>query len=389
MARFSLGSYLAFDLLPAPYPGGGRLRKKQIKRLRREIELQAKLLPRVLSGDWPGAVVESLREGPLGEFLAPVSDRALKHAVSVVIREDRFYAAMAKRRRRGLLNILTGGSQGRRAKKPWEGRNWRNFGLGAVPHSFAEFKRAINEGRKEKTWYEWSGLVDGKDVRLKGYEKWLQIYVVNGVDYSTGTGTDTVREFNAALHAPFLVEQGVDEWQRRRKKGHRAVRNRREAVALFADLGVPGAGDLDPLELRGEYRRLARTHHPDRNPDRIQEATQILADLNSAHEILATGRGGPRQPWEDLGGEEPGGFDPGPPQPFGAMYMDEQGRRIMMPEAPAQAVFRIQMGMGGRGDWRVFSEWAQANGLEQMFDEMSRAFGGAEALGGGRHRRLR
>jgi hypothetical protein len=70
------------------------------------------------------------------------------------------------------------------------------------------------------------------------------------------------------------------------------------------------------------------------------------------------------------------------------MYMDEQGRRIVMPEGPAQAVFRIQMGMGGRADWRVFSEWAQANGLQQMFDEMSRAFGGAEVLAGGRHPRL-
>ena len=172
------------------------------------------------------------------------------------------------------------------------------------------------------------------------------------------------------------------------RTGHRAVRNRREAVELFDNLGVPGAGDLDPLELRTEYRRLARTHHPDRNPDRIPEATQILADLNSAHEILTTGRAGPEQPWEAGEAEEPAGFPGGAPQPFGAMYMDEQGRRLVMPEGPAQAVFRIQMGMGGRADWRVFSEWAQANGLQQMFDEMSRAFGGAEALAGGRHRRL-
>jgi hypothetical protein len=100
--------------------------------------------------------------------------------------------------------------QGRRAKKPWEGRNWRNFGLGAVPHSFAEFKRAINEGRKEKTWYEWSGLVDGKDVRLKGYEKWLQIYVVDGVDYSPGGDLRTVRQFNEALYEPWIRRTRMD-----------------------------------------------------------------------------------------------------------------------------------------------------------------------------------
>jgi len=170
--------------------------------------------------------------------------------------------------------------------------------------------------------------------------------------------------------------------------GHRAVRSRREAVELFESLGVPGAGDLDPLELRREYRRLARTHHPDRNPDRVQEATQILSDLNSAQEILTADRGEPRgEAWDEWEGEA-AGFGGGQPQPFGAMYMDERGRRLTMPQEPAQSVFRIQMGMGSRSDWRVFSQWAQANGLQQMLDEMSRAFGGAEALAGGRHRRL-
>ena len=45
--------------------------------------------------------------------------------------------------------------------------------------------------------------MDGKSVRLKGYEKWLQIYQVDGLRYSPGMGIDTVREFNEALADPF------------------------------------------------------------------------------------------------------------------------------------------------------------------------------------------
>lgn len=37
--------------------------------------------------------------------------------------------------------------------------------------------RLANKGK----WYTWQGVVNGKDVSLKGYNTWLQILRVNGL----------------------------------------------------------------------------------------------------------------------------------------------------------------------------------------------------------------
>ena len=49
-----------------------------------------------------------------------------------------------------------------------------------------EFIKTVNSVRlqnKDK-WYWWTGTVNGKSVELKAYNTWLQIFRIDGVNYS-------------------------------------------------------------------------------------------------------------------------------------------------------------------------------------------------------------
>ena len=54
--------------------------------------------------------------------------------------------------------------------------------------------RLTNEGK----WYTWQGIVNGKEVNLKGYNTWLQVLRVNGLQ--CGNCADrSVKEFKSDL----------------------------------------------------------------------------------------------------------------------------------------------------------------------------------------------
>jgi len=63
-----------------------------------------------------------------------------------------------------------------------------------------EFKQGINKNRKtnKDNWYYWQGMVNGKSISLKGFNTWLQVFKIDGVDYSGSTDI-SVKDFNLLL----------------------------------------------------------------------------------------------------------------------------------------------------------------------------------------------
>ena len=64
--------------------------------------------------------------------------------------------------------------------------------------SMKQFIKSINSKRKQGGWYTYVGVVEGKNVSLKGYNTWLQVYNVNGVNCG-GNMEVSVKEFNNTL----------------------------------------------------------------------------------------------------------------------------------------------------------------------------------------------
>ena len=60
------------------------------------------------------------------------------------------------------------------------------------------FFKLINDARKsnKNQWYGFVGAVEGKEVSLKGYNTWLQVYRVDGLNQPT-------KKFNEELSRPF------------------------------------------------------------------------------------------------------------------------------------------------------------------------------------------
>ena len=77
--------------------------------------------------------------------------------------------------------------------------------------SVQEFVKQINQLRRnnKNKWYYFLDTVEGKKVQLKGYNTWLQIYKVNGIDYSNCMD-GTVKQFNTTLIKPFEVSNYAD-----------------------------------------------------------------------------------------------------------------------------------------------------------------------------------
>ena len=66
------------------------------------------------------------------------------------------------------------------------------------------FFKLINDARKsnKNQWYGFVGAVEGKEVSLKGYNTWLQVYRVDGLNQPTISDI-SVKKFNEELSRPF------------------------------------------------------------------------------------------------------------------------------------------------------------------------------------------
>ncbi len=70
---------------------------------------------------------------------------------------------------------------------------------------FHDFIREINRMRllNKNKWYSYMGCVEGKNISVKGFATWLQIFKVDGIDYSNPMER-SVGEFKDDLETPFL-----------------------------------------------------------------------------------------------------------------------------------------------------------------------------------------
>lgn len=66
------------------------------------------------------------------------------------------------------------------------------------------FVKTINQLRLQhkNNWYAWRGRVAGKDVEVKGFNTWLQIFRVDGVRHG-GACDITPTAFKQELASPF------------------------------------------------------------------------------------------------------------------------------------------------------------------------------------------
>jgi hypothetical protein len=81
-----------------------------------------------------------------------------------------------------------------------------------------DFLAYINSLRLDRKfqWYTYTGVVEGKNISLKGHRTWLQIYKIDGVDYANCMDR-SVKQFQEDLEAPFtgrFDEALVNLWER-------------------------------------------------------------------------------------------------------------------------------------------------------------------------------
>lgn len=70
-----------------------------------------------------------------------------------------------------------------------------------TPADFVKEMTKLKNANKNK-WYTFTGTIDGKNIQLKGYGTWLQIYKVDGIDYGNAMEA-SVKAFKEALIRPF------------------------------------------------------------------------------------------------------------------------------------------------------------------------------------------
>lgn len=65
-----------------------------------------------------------------------------------------------------------------------------------------EFVKEVNAARRanKDKWYQWAGVVNGKEVKIKAYNTWLQIFRIDGLQANT-VGDISVAKFNECLRS--------------------------------------------------------------------------------------------------------------------------------------------------------------------------------------------
>lgn len=69
-----------------------------------------------------------------------------------------------------------------------------------------EFIAKVNASRKDNknNWYTFTGTVENKSIRIKGFNTWLQVLEVDGLRFHTVMDI-SVKQFNDTLNGIFTV----------------------------------------------------------------------------------------------------------------------------------------------------------------------------------------
>jgi len=73
-----------------------------------------------------------------------------------------------------------------------------------TPTTPDDFVKHINKlkNQNKNSWYTFTGTVNDKDIKIKGYGTWLQIFKVDGIDYSNPM-EQSVKDYKNSLLRPF------------------------------------------------------------------------------------------------------------------------------------------------------------------------------------------
>lgn len=76
---------------------------------------------------------------------------------------------------------------------------------GSEPLNESQFAHAMNNLRKANKgkWVAWLGCVNGKSVRLKFFELYIQIFDIDGVRYGKSSDCSSVSAWVDHLHDSF------------------------------------------------------------------------------------------------------------------------------------------------------------------------------------------
>ena len=67
-----------------------------------------------------------------------------------------------------------------------------------------ELVKIVTKKRLVGGWYYFTGVVEGRNIQIKGYKTWLKVYNVNGISYA-GCMDISVKNWLQVLLNPFNI----------------------------------------------------------------------------------------------------------------------------------------------------------------------------------------
>jgi hypothetical protein len=139
-----------------------------------------------------------------------------------------------------------------------------------------KFVKEINKlkNANKNGWYTWVGNINGKDVKIKGYGTWLQVYKVDGIDYSNPM-EQSVKDYKLSLKRPFNegtvsadIAQGSGEMKGKKDIYKKCMNTEGDCIKDLDESPVGSVGRTSDYEagefidgtpeLRAEFKKIVK-----------------------------------------------------------------------------------------------------------------------------------